>query len=142
MNEKYYDERQLNVRGKIFRTGYFVLAIYTLLNAVILDYGNVWANNYHIAFIGIILSVCICSVQMIITDSYIGKARRSKLYINLMSLFTIILLIESAIGIIHDGFLFQGQITSNTTSFITAVILAIICITYWIKHFLDKRQYD
>lgn len=142
MNEKYYDERQLNVRGKIFRTGYFVLAIYMILNAVILDTGNAWASNYHIAFIGIMISVCVCNVQMIITDSYIGKARRSKLYINLISIFTIILLIESAIGIVHEGFFFHGQITSNTTSFITAVILAVICITYWIKHFIDKREYD
>ena len=140
MNEKYYDERQLNVRGKIFRAGYFVLAIYTLLNAVILDAGNVWASNYHIAFIGIMLSVCVCTVQMIITDSYIGKARRSKLYVHLMTIFTIILLIESAIGIIHEGFFFHGQITSNTTSFITAVILSVICIAYWIKHFINKRE--
>lgn len=111
---KEYDERQLKIRGNIYQRGFIMMAMATLANSALLEFGLRWANPFWANLTILMLVMTATTVEMIVRDAYIGV--RSQFSANtLIVLFGLIAALNMGINI-HALWTGQSFLERNTLS--------------------------
>jgi len=129
-DECYYDERQIKERGKIFKISFLILVFYNFIVAFFDSFDIPWFDwfdYFQSSFIGIMISVTICTILMITKNAYISP--------NNITWTHIAIGIMTLSGIIGMGANIQHF---NVFSIIISTCILLIVTTYWIKLLLDK----
>lgn len=129
---KMYDERQIRERGMIFKLSFFILMVYNMITALLSEYTSFWLenfSNFQSNFIGIIFTTTIASILMITKNAYISpiKPTVSHISIGCINFSSIITLIGNIRY--FDWF-----------NLIISICMLMICFTYWVKLFIDKKN--
>ncbi|MDD6024767.1 MAG: hypothetical protein PUC06_11135 [Oscillospiraceae bacterium] len=137
-----YDERQLALRSKAFRAGFFTLLI-SLCSVAILDVMEVrWCEAPLDKFFCIFLSIMVFACTAILKDAYFGLGERKK---TMLSLFTLVALLQFFITFTNyqEGTLIvDGILTLKCVSPGCGIIFLVILLTVLIQHFRNARKLE
>ncbi|WP_040948641.1 hypothetical protein [Gorillibacterium massiliense] len=134
-----FDERQKQIRGSVFQTGYVFLALFFLVDAMVKQSGHVWADYADMAMIGIMASVTFCSIILIIKNSYAGTSpAKWQLLVFLITVASVLSIVFGANDLPQYGYLTDGHITDASRTLIIGLLLFIIAAVYWIKQAVAK----
>ena len=141
MNNCYYDERQLQIRGIVFRNSFIFMIVYTILNAFLIDFGHRWCTDVNAAFIGVMLAITFCSIQLIAKDAYIStKTGSCGLQMGIFSFCGIIGLLLFFINDFgKDKMIKDNMLSDSSRSLIIFICMLAISTVYWIKKYRDKK---
>lgn len=143
MNE--FDERQLWIRGNIFKHMFLLCFTLFTLNAFIYELGILWCSNFRATIIILSLTIMVGSIEMIYHDVYIShiksKSNRWEIYPMGLLAFAIILL---SLYEIRNGSYFilpNGSLSSRATNLIVGINILLIVITYILKDQYNRKLY-
>ncbi len=135
-----FDERQLQVRGRVFQFGFFYLGIYLMFTAFLKDYNILWADDLTVSVLGVMSAVCVCSVALILKDAYAARyTGRYSFVAGILGVGALSSFIFGADGALRDGLVRNGALTVAARTLILGLFFAVIAVTYWVKRRQDKR---
>ena len=136
-----FDERQLWVRGNVFKHVVIIMAVLLLLDAFLKSSNIYWADEMYSNIIILMFATMVGSVEMIIQDVYLGKRNNHKIIIGLMGLSGTIALVMSIFELLSgkSKFLLNGQLTNVGSGVITDIFILTIVITYIVKSVYNKN---
>ena len=141
MKHENFDERQLQIRGDAFRHG-FLAAVFTLgINAVLNNFGIVWAEGFHQNILILMLIVTIVSMEFILRGAYFGKDVKPGLISGIFvgcSACLIILNIKHFID--GEVYIENGMLARGGGSLIMCILVTINACTGLIQYFRNKNQ--
>lgn len=142
-NIEKFDERQLWIRGDIFKHGFILLMALIILDSLNTDFSIIcFEERYLVSFIMLMFAIMVVSIEMIIKGVYFSNDGQPKTIIYMMGLISSILLIYNLYNIIFNSF---TVINGNTITITGENILLNLClfaifITYQIKSYIDKKE--
>ena len=141
MENESFDERQLQIRGDIFKHGFLTAGALVLFNAFLQGEGIGWANGFQQNILILVLAVTVVSVEFHLRGVYFGKTGRREAFIAIFGLCSVFLL---ALPIIHftqgEGFVSVSILSDNGFYFIGGILFAINTICALIQLFREKQS--
>lgn len=135
-----FDERQQQVRGKVFTFAWFYTLCFFGVNAIIFEIGYEWSSLANLVYLGALSSSLISGTILIIKDAY------SYIYgckiMNLISIcisaiaFSIVIIND----LIKDGFISNGKITTGSCFLIVLPLIFLDMILIFIDYKKDKKE--
>ncbi len=99
-----YDERQLLLRGRAYRSAFLALVVYLLANGMFsLIAKTAWADAATSSFVGICLAVTVFVVACIKSDAYFPVNQKPRFYFGLFLFITLVNLATGVARLISDG---------------------------------------
>ena len=137
-----YDERQLLLRSRAYRSAFWGLIVYLCLNGFGLAAGFVWADAMTSFFVGICLAVTVFVVICIKNDAYFPVNQQPKFY---FGLFGFIMVVNLAAGLIrllnqNTSFFTDGALNRNILPFVIFLTFASVLAALLIRRFKAKSQ--
>ena len=137
-----FDERQQQIRGKVFTFAWIYTLCFFALNAIIFEIGYEWSSLANLVYLGTLSSSLISGAILVIKDAY------SYIYgckiINVISI--CIALIASSFVIINDlnkfGFINDGKITTGGCFLIILPLIFLNMILVIIDYKKEKNEYE
>ena len=133
-----FDERQLWIRGNIFRNMFWILAALIMVNACLARLDIVWADAFYSNTIIFFTAIAAGSIEMIFREVYFKNPKQQWFFV----LFGIGGLFLFVMNIIHlakgDEFISNGALTDTGGSFIYGMLIFSIGIGGAIKIFMNK----
>jgi membrane protein CcdC involved in cytochrome C biogenesis len=109
-----FDERQLQIRGDIFKHGFLAAGALMLFNAFLHGEGIEWADGVQQNILMLILTITVVSIEFHLRGVYFGKGDRRKAFIAIFGLCSVCLLILSIIhGVQGEEFADGFRLTDN-----------------------------
>ena len=138
-NKNKFDERQLWIRGNIFKHMYIVAAVALLLNAFLLSEDIVWASGSHSNIIILMSVTAFGSVEMIFKGVYFENSVQQRMVTSVMLTAGIMSLIAGAMHLFSGANLIEnGALTDNGSMLVISMFGFIIGLGAIIKLLLDK----
>ncbi|MCL2772444.1 MAG: hypothetical protein FWD71_03755 [Oscillospiraceae bacterium] len=142
-NIKKFDERQLWIRGNIFKHMFFTMGALVMLNAFLASLDIIWADGFYMNLLIFFAAIAAGSVEMIFRDVYITRPMQQRIIMAVM------LLIGLFIFVVHIWQLFYGEpilvsgvLTDNGGSLIMSVLVLAIGVSLAVKLLRDKFKKD
>jgi len=141
MSNRYFDERQLKIRGGIFFRGLIATFALLFINAILLANDIVWASGFHQNIvIGMVVSNYIL-VEAILRDAFFGMGQMRWPIIGTFGVISIVLIYSNVsiflLGnpIVEDGMLsIQGVMLIYTVNPVSVTIAGLV------KEIIEKRN--
>lgn len=138
-----FDERQLKIRGDIYKRGFTYVIVLLLINAFLEDEGIQWADGLASNILIALLPITLCTNEMIVRDVYFTKRRQ---YL-IMGMFILPLLSHLSVGIsnLRNGASFldeltqDGVLTRDGMSLVFDALFTAVVITFAIKKAAERR---
>ncbi len=139
---KILDERQLMIRGNIFKHGLFLLTALLLSNSLLYNLGFEWVAGKWAELTLILLTVVFCSIEFIYFDIYPLTRNIQKIGIFLLGLFGSLSVVSCLYEITTQktGFVMDGKITNNALGIVYGFMFISLTIAYIIKAYYNKRN--
>jgi hypothetical protein len=136
-----FDERQLWLRGNVFKHVVIIMAVLLLLDAFLKSSGIYWADEMYSNIIILMFATMVGSVEMIVQDVYLGKRNNHKIIIGLMGLCGAIAFAMSIFELLSgkSKFLLNYQLTNAGSGLIIDIFILTIVSTYIIKSIYNKK---
>lgn len=137
-----YDERQIAVQGKAYKTAFFTMLIlaglYVSIDLVGIDLP---VQPSLAVFTIIVISVCVMATPMILKDAYFElHDNRKRIIIGLLFLF-IGNAFPAVAKLTTDGLMENGELNFlGTSNLLCSFLMLYILVLYWIKTLIDKRE--
>ena len=142
MNKFKLDERQLLIRGDIFKHGFFLMGGLLLLYAYLSELGlikiqGIWSN-----FLIMMISFAAVIIEKIIRDADDRTDKRMAVLVSLMGILGAAGLIMSIMDITSGGksFLENRELTQSGTFMLLSIIEIIVFCTFVVKGIINSRQ--
>lgn len=132
-----YDERQLSIRGRSYKYGFYTLLIYmAILVLYFMSDIKIPFVNGVLIFFGMALGIVVVAIHSIWENAYWGINNNRKKYYIIFGLCTLINLSAGIVAIANGTILegFQGPMLN----LICAIMLIILSITLFLKSKLTK----
>lgn len=114
MKSKYFDERQLQIRGEIFFHGLVTAIALLLVNAFLLGNNIVWASGFHQNILIIMLTGTVVIIEAIFRDAFFGMGQMRWPIIGAFGVISLVLLFFCVSRIIQGAALIEnGELTVN-----------------------------
>lgn len=130
---KDYDERELQIRGKVFMHS-FMLALLLLVLTSFSDFIFYDHGREGFVFVFILMSQTLS--ELILTGG-IGRSNALKTFILINTITGLFLIV---LGSSHGNLLIDNKITNNGMSVIEGILLLTISIVFFIKMSIDKKR--
>jgi hypothetical protein len=136
-----FDERQLFIRGNIFKHMTIIMSVLLILNAFLMDSGIIWADAIHSNFIILLISGAFGSIEMIFKEAYIQRNGTQKSIVILIGILSGALIIRLLIAFLVEGdkFITKSQLTREGGTFIMSLLLFSIFVGFIFKSFILKK---
>ena len=135
-----FDERQLQIRGDIFKHGFLTAGALLLLNAFLQGEGIGWANGFQQNILILVLAVTVVSVEFHLRGVYFGKAGRRAAFIAIFGLCSVFLLALPMIHFLQGGAFVSGSMLSdNGFYFLGGILFAMNTTCALIQLFREKQ---
>lgn len=142
-NHTEFDERQLQIRGKIFQHGFFLAILLIFLNSLLQDCGIVWAETFHEGVLMMMLLITVVSVEFQLRGAYFGKGTLPGMaaLMVLMGLSSLSLLFLCCMHMAQgESLLSKGVLTGNGTSLILGIFVLTIPACAGVQLIREKRN--
>jgi len=137
------DERQLLVRGDIYKHMFIIMAGLLLLDSCLKNLGVIWVDGINFDIIIATFSAMIGFIEMICRDVYVSMRGGEKIQISLLGIAGVSSLFP-ILGRLASGkkfeFIVQGKLTNSGSSSITGIFMLVILIAFLAKTFSNKRR--
>lgn len=145
MNKCKFDERQLYIRGNIFKHMTIAFVVLLFCDAFLTSNGLIWASSWASNVIIILIVVAIGSNEMIFREVYIAKDARkadaSKLLIIVLGICAGLRIFWSCTDIARGYQLInRNQLTDKGVSLVIGLLICSIVIGYLIKTVLKMKE--
>ena len=139
MKKQKFDERQLWIRGNIFKHMFYTVAALMLIDAMLTGFEIVWVNGYYSNIIILQVAVAIGAIEMIFREVYVYDIKNQKNITLLFGLLSLILLGLNIMEIIKgEKIILNGALTNNGGSLILGLLYFLIALAGLVKFLLDK----
>ena len=138
-----YDERQLLLRGRAYRSAFWVLVAYICANGMFNFIAKtVWADAMTSSFVGICLAITIFIVVCIKRDAYFPVNQQSGFYLGLLVFITLSNLATGVIRLLHerDSFFTGGALNYNVMPFVIFAMFATVLAALMIRRLRAKMK--
>ena len=138
-----YDERQMQIAGKLYRRGFLTACIILPLNGLLQGQGVVWASGFHQNFLIMLLLHTITSFEAILRGVYFGKCNQLNRWaiIGVFGFVSLFLWIVSIWRLVQGAsFLESNALTSFGFSLVSAAMLTVTAVVGIIKEIMDNRK--
>jgi len=140
MKMENFDERQLQIRGDIFKHGFLLAVALMLINAFLQSEGIDWADGFQQNIIMLFLVITVVSVEFHLHGVYFGKRGRRNAFIAIFGLCSIVLLVLSVIHFAQGEIFAAGyRLTDNGFHFTIGLMCFINTICALIQVIRDKK---
>jgi len=135
---KYYDERQLRIRGRIYLHAFVILIVLFLANALLAGFGVVWMDDALWQTLLLIdFSLTACFIEMIVRDVYIGRDGQGRAAPYIMPL---VFILQVLAGGTRERLTEGGKLTDLGARIIIVILCLILFATLVIKKLRDRRN--
>jgi len=136
-----FDERQLWVRGDIFKHTVIVMGGLLLLNSFLMDYGVSWADGMYPSMIILLISIMTLSVEMICRNVYPSVNNNQKIPIYLIGILSTVSLAWTVIesNSLEIKLVVSGQLSEYGSRLIMNSCMFIIFAVFIVKTVYEKR---
>jgi hypothetical protein len=135
-----FDERQLKIRGDIFKHGFYTACALMLLNAFLQGEGIGWANGFHQNILMLILASTIVSVEFHLRDVFFGKGGRRITFIAIFGFCSVLLLVLSVFhGVQGERFVADYRLTDNGFHIVGGIMFFANTICALVQLFREKQ---
>jgi len=141
-NEKFanFDERQLQIRGDIFKHSLFAAFAVLLINAFLQSKGVVWANGFQQNILMMIFIMTVGTVEFIMRGVYFGNGGGGKVFVAAISSGSVFL---PALCVLHyakgEKFLAGHTLTDNGFHFVFGLMISISSICSLVQALREKK---
>ena len=136
-----FDERQLQIRGDIFKHGFLAAMLLLMLNALLNDFGIIWASGFQQNVLIMLMIVTVISVESHIRGVFFGRNIKSMIFLFALGLCTGVL---AGLTVSHfsDGAVFadEGMLSDEGYTAILCGLLSLNVIVGFVQHFRRKKQ--
>lgn len=141
MKKGSFDERQQFMRGKAYKSAFFVLIFYLLIAGWYDLCGCIiWCDRITESFIGICLSATVFAIQCVLSDAYMSLKEKPAGIISLFSAIGIINLVLGIINLSQRGYAFSnGVLNFRSINFFAGITILIILTVFIAKLQADKK---
>jgi hypothetical protein len=136
-----FDERQLQIRGDIFKHGFLIVGALMLLNAFLQGEGIEWANGFQQNVLMFILASTVVSIEFHLRGVYFGKGGRQKAFIVIFGFCSVFLLVLSVIHYVQgEKFVADYRLTDNRFSIVCGIMFLLNTICAIFQLFREKQE--
>lgn len=140
-NKNEYDERQKALRGKAYKTAYFVLMVYLIVNSLITKAFELkWAETITESLLGIFISVLVFAIICIKNDAYVSLSEKPATY---LSLFSAVGFVNIGICILyyirHKSFVTDGMLNEYAINLFSGMMFLILSSAIAVKMFHERQ---
>lgn len=136
LDEKYFDERQTRIRGKIFRDSLAVLSFLFLINGFLEWQNFIFADPLTTNALIILLSFLYCDIRLILNDAYVSNEKNKKHSERKASLIMILIFIFYVLNY-HCLFTKENLLSNQTIFFTISLVYIIRSLILYIKEQID-----
>jgi hypothetical protein len=135
------DERQIQVRAKIFLRDFILLSGLLLLNGFLQEKGFVWATPFWQSLILVLAVVAATSVEFILRGVYFGQAPAKPAWILSCLGAEAALLLSLLVDLSAGEVLVEGAtLTINGVKLVVLLLLSPITLTAIVKTTIERRK--
>ena len=136
-----FDERQLQIRGKVFFHGFITTIILLLINAFLHSSDIVWASGFHQNVILMVIITTIVTLEAIIRGVYFGNGKTRWIVLGVFGSLSLLLLILTIQHILHGTTIIEdAALTSNGFSLALAVMFTLTTVVGIVVELKEKRR--
>lgn len=137
-----FDERQQQIRGKVYTYTWIYTLCFFFINAIIFDEGHQWCSLFNLAFLGAMTSLLISGAILIVKDAYAyigGNKIMSVISFCAVFLFYIFVIAKD---INKDGFITDDKLTTSGCFLIMLPLILLNIILLIIDYKKDNKEYE
>ena len=132
-----YDERQLQIHGKIYKRGFYIISVLLALNAILSTRGIIWAPIFEQNIIILMLASTIIEIEALIRGVYFGKNNKGLVFLFIIGI---------TVGLIANLFIGTEEIRTDDNEYLlsqnmTFSILLILMTIYLIVGLIQFIRY-
>lgn len=141
MDQYKYDERQLWIRGEVFKHCLFLMGFLILLNTFLIDNNitlveGIWANILIIS-----ITTSLGSIEMILKNGINFDDKRTGIAFLIIGLCGLIIIILNLSHLVSgDKIITNDQLTKNGAFLLMAILYAVIPVVYFMKYKENKNE--
>ena len=136
-----FDERQLQIRGKVFFHGFITTIILLLINAFLHSSDIVWASGFHQNVILMVIITTIVTLEAIIRGVYFGNGKTRWIVLGVFGSLSLLLLILNIQYILRGTTIIEdAALTSNGFSLALAVMFTLTTVVGIVVELKEKRR--
>ena len=142
MNDKeFYDERQLQIRGNIYKRGFILLLIALVVNGFLNSYGIVWAISFHQNFIIALAIVTVVGIEFHLRNVFFGKNSQALMVLVILGFVSIINIIFPIKHFLDGGSIAEeSMLTDEGFSLVIVGLLFLNFIVGLIQYIRNRKQ--
>ena len=141
MTKKYFDERQLQIRGQIFFHGLAVSLALLLINAFLLGNDIIWATGFQQNILMVVVIGTVVIIEAIMRDAFFGMGQMRWPIIVAFGAISIVLLFLGVRSIIQGMALIEdGGLTDNGFLLFSSSMPVSITVSGVVKEIMEKRK--
>jgi len=133
-----YNERQLKIRGNIFKHGYIFISVYMVVTALISSSDILWFAEIANAMVGLGLSASVCCIEMILRDAYVPEGENKHVIMIVLMGGFLLKIIVHINNVNMLGIVINDKIADDVGYIFIYFLLVLCSIIYLIKYFIDK----
>ena len=143
-NFKKFDERQLWIRGSIFKHMFFIIGALLMINAFLAASDIIWADGFISNLIIFVVSLVAGSVEMIFKGVYIQGQIQQRIMMTLSLISGLLVFAAGITKLLVNGekFISDGALTENGGFLILSVLFLTIGVSAAVKLLSDKFKKD
>lgn len=135
------DERQLWIRGNVYKHMTAIMMVMLFINAFLTRWEITWAEGMYPSLITVLFAVAVGSLEMIFSDSYFPRGVHSTVWMSVIGLTATVSIVIAFVDYARgDKFIAAGRLTANGGFLIMALLLFSIFAGFAVKSAMNKRN--
>ncbi|MCL2694156.1 MAG: hypothetical protein FWE60_03520 [Oscillospiraceae bacterium] len=134
-----FDERQIQIRGKVYKHGFIAALLLLCINSILMDLDFMWASPFRQNWFMVVLLTSYVSVEFILRGVQFGKNDNRIAYAVVFGLLSLAMLILSVIHVAEGRTLIEDGML---LSIIACVLFMSVTVCVFIQIFREKKNTD
>ena len=141
MKNRFFDERQVQISGKVFFHGLITAFVLLLVNAFLHGFDIVWGSGFHQNIIIILIVLKVVIIEAIIRDAFFGMGQMRWPIIGTFGVVSLVLT-AGVVNIFVQGsaLVYDGMLTNHGFIVIAAVMPVSVTVAGLAKEIVEKRS--
>lgn len=135
------DERQILIRGNIYKHMFILMGVLFLLDALVKDFNFIWVEGIYSSILIVIFSIMVGSIEMILKNVYFTEGSRQKYFVLLLGGISIVSCILTIIEMINQkgNIILNGKLSKDGAFLSISGSILIIAVIFVIQQFRNSK---
>jgi hypothetical protein len=135
-----YDERQMQIRNKVYKRGFFVSLLLLLADGMLMRYDIMWSNQLSKYFLMFMLLVSYVDIEFIFRGAQFGKKDSRVLYAVIFGLFGSLAVAATILTPVDGEKIIEDNMLSQTgAGFVVGLLFLLLSVCTIIQIIREKR---